>query len=370
MKKALFLVSSGAGLLLSQARGIRREGDVISTRRSSETSTRLQELYFSEILTEDDSVTVLETGGFKLTASCKTITHTYEDLGLFSSMSYGYVPPSSASTSSGFSARRDPTVASPCELDDNGGRSRSSGNPSSHASSDDPRRQPPSDGYSSGSRGDPCRTGPWRGPRNGADGSGYMPFGSSAAGRGPPWRWNGAGETDPCEKPSSSDAGTDSSYRSDVQDGGEYGDYGDYYSGIGSNFTESFATLELTYTPPFDDYLYGFPSYQSYPDDDVVAGTYSAGESRTQIVFAGSGGFPGETCTFQSMSGRFISVSGDRTIGIHRSFADRTGSMWASGSMGSPEEEAEDSGFPDGVECMVAGVITYVGDVDRPIKTM
>lgn len=40
-----------------------------------------------------------------------------------------------------------------------------------------------------------------------------------------------------------------------------------------------------------------------YPDETLLAGSYEAGESRTQIIFAGRDGGWGDSSTMQSMSG-------------------------------------------------------------------
>ncbi|CAM9445638.1 unnamed protein product [Scytosiphon promiscuus] len=357
MKKALFLTSFGAGLALNQAGGIRAKVDDVSTTgKAFETPSRLQEIHFSETLRGDDAVTVLEAGGFKLTASCKTVTHTQGDTEIFPSASaFDLSSPPYASSSFGYS----PRGRSPCGSygDGHGSSSMSAGGyRSAYAASDRPGPDP------SAGDGDASH-----------DGSGGDP---SDAERGIFGGWDGATVTDPCGTPPGGEADADSysSYRSDGKQGGRYyGHYsGHYYSETPNSFTESFAALELTYTSPGDDYLYGYPNYKIYPNDEAVAGKYKGGESRTQTVFAGRFGYGGETCTFQSMSGRYLSINGDRTIGVHRPMEERTGSMWSSGYTGPPEGEgrSQDSGFPEGVDCMVAGVITYVGEVDRPIKIM
>ncbi|CAM9402529.1 unnamed protein product [Ectocarpus sp. 13 AM-2016] len=118
--------------------------------------------------------------------------------------------------------------------------------------------------------------------------------------------------------------------------------------------SESVAALELTYTASDEDYLYGTPAHSYYDDEDLVVGRYTSGESRAQTVFAGRDGSWGDTCTMQAISGQYLSIDGDSTIGIHRSWmetGDATGGVY--GMQGNRT-------FPDGIECMIAGVVTYM----------
>lgn len=57
-------------------------------------------MFFSEVLSEDDTVVLLETGPFKLEASCLTITYNFSDL--YGSSSSYYTSSSMNNSSSSY----------------------------------------------------------------------------------------------------------------------------------------------------------------------------------------------------------------------------------------------------------------------------
>lgn len=111
-------------------------------------------------------------------------------------------------------------------------------------------------------------------------------------------------------------------------------------------YSESIAAIELTFTATDSDYLFGSPTYIQYPDEDRVVGSYEAGESRTQIIFVGRDGGYSQDSTLQSISGSYITTNGANTIGAHKSLT-----RWY------PYDDG--NSFPEGVDCMVAGLISY-----------
>ncbi|CAM9786200.1 unnamed protein product [Ascophyllum nodosum] len=139
-----------------------------------------------------------------------------------------------------------------------------------------------------------------------------------------------------------------------------YSDYNDDYYGGSSTFSYSFsddywsnyvysdsiAALELTFTASDSDYLFGSPTYTQFPFEERIVGSYEAGESRTQIILAGYDGGYSTDSTLQSLSGSYITTNGANTIGAHRK-----STRWYPYN--------EESTFPEGIDCLVAGVISY-----------
>ncbi|CAM9276013.1 unnamed protein product, partial [Ascophyllum nodosum] len=111
-------------------------------------------------------------------------------------------------------------------------------------------------------------------------------------------------------------------------------------------YSDSIAALELTFTASDSDYVFGSPTYIQYPHEERIVGSYEAGESRTQIVFVGYDGGYSQDSTLQSLSGSYITTNGANTIGAHKSYA-----RWYPYN--------DESSFPEGVDCLVAGVISY-----------
>ncbi|CAM9748408.1 unnamed protein product [Sphacelaria rigidula] len=112
------------------------------------------------------------------------------------------------------------------------------------------------------------------------------------------------------------------------------------------SYTSHYLALDLTYTSSVEDYVYGPPYWwSSHPDEEVLVGPWAAGESRTTTVFQGYSGTYGDDFTLQSLSGNYLSIDGGDTAGIHRENSD-----WLPGGV---------EAFPQGIECMVAGFITY-----------
>lgn len=62
-------------------------------------------------------------------------------------------------------------------------------------------------------------------------------------------------------------------------------------------------------------------------------------------------------------SRNYVSINGDSTVGIHRSWMEGstfgTHQAFVEG-MGGTEDVESSGAFPEGVDCMIAGLITYV----------
>ncbi|CAN0473822.1 unnamed protein product [Ascophyllum nodosum] len=127
-----------------------------------------------------------------------------------------------------------------------------------------------------------------------------------------------------------------------------YGYDDDYTDDYNDNYvhSDSIAALELTFTASDSDYLFGSPTYIRYPHEERIVGSYEAGESRTQIILRGRDGGYSQDSTLQSLSGSYITTNGANTIGAHKSQT-----RWYPYN--------EESSFPEGVDCLVAGVISY-----------
>ncbi|CAN0144375.1 unnamed protein product [Ectocarpus sp. 12 AP-2014] len=100
MRDLCLVVAAVAGILNTSANagGIRHKHSAIISRRAS--ATDLQELYFSETLSGNHTVTILEADGFKLAASCKTTTNDLNPYSTGSASSFS----SSSSPSSYYSS--------------------------------------------------------------------------------------------------------------------------------------------------------------------------------------------------------------------------------------------------------------------------